>query len=266
MTELAVLVRSIRHAAALSDIAPPHCPWLPPLPEHVAPVAGCVGLVDVPQQQRRDVLSWVPERRKPGAARRLRQWHDERPGGRPHVGLRRGGSGRATRLCRRRAVVTSGSTRWVEPAALRGRGATARAGAPGSPARSAGRRARPTARRRRPRRTPGGRPRRRWDPGAASTARRTTGRHPLGAARARRQRRCGGRHELRPDGGTPRGRAAGRARSVRGALDLPPRRRERGDRRVGSDRSPSRPPSLDVSSSRRAAARRSSPCRPTCRC
>ena len=60
VTELAVLVRSIRHAAALSDIAPPHCPWLPPLPEHVAPDAGGVGLVDVPHQQRRDVLSWVP--------------------------------------------------------------------------------------------------------------------------------------------------------------------------------------------------------------
>ena len=59
-TELAVLVRSIRHAAALSDVVPPHRPWLPPLPEHVAPVAGCVGLVDVPEQQRRDVLQWVP--------------------------------------------------------------------------------------------------------------------------------------------------------------------------------------------------------------
>ena len=61
-TELAVLVRSIRHAAALSDIAPPHRPWLPPLPAPLAepPSAGAVGLVDVPAEQRRDELRWAP--------------------------------------------------------------------------------------------------------------------------------------------------------------------------------------------------------------
>ncbi len=79
-------------------------------------------------------------------------------------------------------------------------------------------------------------------------------------------RRCGGRHELRADGGTPRGRAAGGARSVRRALDLPPRRLGERRHRVGSDRSPSLPPSRDVSSSPRADVRRSSPCRPACRC
>lgn len=62
-TELAVLVRSIRNAAALSDIAAPHRPWLPPLPISVSSAecdAGAVGLVDVPAEQRRRPLCWSP--------------------------------------------------------------------------------------------------------------------------------------------------------------------------------------------------------------
>ncbi len=59
-TELAVLVRSIRNAAALSDVAPPHRPWLPPLPTRLAPPDDALGLVDVPAEQRRAALRWRP--------------------------------------------------------------------------------------------------------------------------------------------------------------------------------------------------------------
>ncbi|MGI9053061.1 MAG: FtsK/SpoIIIE domain-containing protein, partial [Ilumatobacteraceae bacterium] len=60
-TELAVLVRSIRNAAALSDVAAPHRPWLPPLPERLGTAPpGALGLVDVPAAQRRDDLAWSP--------------------------------------------------------------------------------------------------------------------------------------------------------------------------------------------------------------
>ena len=67
-TELAVLVGSIRHAAALSDVEPPHRPWLPPLPpslepelvDRAAPGASAVGFVDVPDAQRRRPLRWGP--------------------------------------------------------------------------------------------------------------------------------------------------------------------------------------------------------------
>ncbi|MGI9028442.1 MAG: FtsK/SpoIIIE domain-containing protein [Ilumatobacteraceae bacterium] len=61
-TELAVLVRSIRNAAVLSDVAAPHRPWLPPLPELLdggVPL-GAVGLIDVPAEQRRVDLRWTP--------------------------------------------------------------------------------------------------------------------------------------------------------------------------------------------------------------
>ncbi len=62
-TELAVFVRSIRNAAALCDIRPPHRPWLPALPPHLDArdlPAGVVGIVDVPAEQRRQPLSWSP--------------------------------------------------------------------------------------------------------------------------------------------------------------------------------------------------------------
>jgi DNA segregation ATPase FtsK/SpoIIIE, S-DNA-T family len=62
-SELAVLVRSIRNAAALCDVRPPHRPWLPPLPVHVdisdVP-PGAVGLIDDPAEQRRLPLGWTP--------------------------------------------------------------------------------------------------------------------------------------------------------------------------------------------------------------
>jgi S-DNA-T family DNA segregation ATPase FtsK/SpoIIIE len=67
-SELDVLVRAIRHAAALSDIAPPHRPWLPPLPARLGPgdcdgVAlgpGDAGVLDDPSAQRRSALRWAP--------------------------------------------------------------------------------------------------------------------------------------------------------------------------------------------------------------
>ncbi len=61
-SELDVLVRSIRNAAVLSDVAAPHRPWLPPLPAVLdgGIPAGAVGLVDVPAAQRRDPLRWAP--------------------------------------------------------------------------------------------------------------------------------------------------------------------------------------------------------------
>ena len=57
-----MLVRSIRNAAVLSDVAAPHRPWLPPLPAVLdgGIPAGAVGLVDVPAAQRRDPLRWAP--------------------------------------------------------------------------------------------------------------------------------------------------------------------------------------------------------------
>ncbi len=66
-TELTVLVRAIGQAAALSDIASPHRPWLPPLPGRLDAVAiaalpvGAAGLVDVPGEQRRRPLRWSPD-------------------------------------------------------------------------------------------------------------------------------------------------------------------------------------------------------------
>jgi S-DNA-T family DNA segregation ATPase FtsK/SpoIIIE len=69
VSELDVLVRAIRHAAALSDIAPPHRPWLSPLPAPLGP-GGCdgvalgpgdAGLLDDPDEQRRLALRWAPE-------------------------------------------------------------------------------------------------------------------------------------------------------------------------------------------------------------
>ena len=69
VSDLDVLVRAIRHAAALSDIAPPHRPWLSPLPAHVGP-GGCdgvtlgpgdAGVLDDPAEQRRLALRWAPE-------------------------------------------------------------------------------------------------------------------------------------------------------------------------------------------------------------
>jgi DNA segregation ATPase FtsK/SpoIIIE, S-DNA-T family len=65
-SELTVLVRSIRNAAALSDMPPPHRPWLPALPDllpvaDLPPGAPCVGLVDVPAEQARRPLTWQPE-------------------------------------------------------------------------------------------------------------------------------------------------------------------------------------------------------------
>ena len=62
-TELTVLVRSIRNAAALCDVQPPHRPWLPALPTRLTlddVPAGAVGLVDDPGEQRRVPLCWAP--------------------------------------------------------------------------------------------------------------------------------------------------------------------------------------------------------------
>ena len=67
--ELAVLVRTIRNAAALSDVAAPHRPWLPPLPappsgRRASPQSAAAtarsGLVDDPADQRRRALRWSP--------------------------------------------------------------------------------------------------------------------------------------------------------------------------------------------------------------
>ena len=64
-TELAVLARTIRGAAALCDCRAPYRPWLEPLPEQlpaaVVPAlgAGAVGLVDDPATQRQHALRWV---------------------------------------------------------------------------------------------------------------------------------------------------------------------------------------------------------------
>jgi S-DNA-T family DNA segregation ATPase FtsK/SpoIIIE len=63
VSELIVLVRAIRHAAALCDIGRSHRPWLPPLPEDLDPALlerGAVGLVDQPSAQRRVALRWSP--------------------------------------------------------------------------------------------------------------------------------------------------------------------------------------------------------------
>lgn len=65
-SELAVLVRTIRNAAALSDVAPPHRPWLPPLPARIdsaalADLDGAVGIVDDPAGQCRRALRWSPD-------------------------------------------------------------------------------------------------------------------------------------------------------------------------------------------------------------
>ena len=62
-TELAVLVHSIRNAAALCDVQRPHQPWLPALPAHLGVddvPAGAVGLIDDPGEQRRLPLAWTP--------------------------------------------------------------------------------------------------------------------------------------------------------------------------------------------------------------
>ncbi|MET0145242.1 MAG: FtsK/SpoIIIE domain-containing protein, partial [Ilumatobacteraceae bacterium] len=65
-SELTVLVRSIRQAAALSDVVAPHRPWLPALPTRFDRAAvetlaiGAVGLVDMPAAQIRDELRWAP--------------------------------------------------------------------------------------------------------------------------------------------------------------------------------------------------------------
>jgi S-DNA-T family DNA segregation ATPase FtsK/SpoIIIE len=69
VSELDVLVRSIRHAAALSDVEPPHRPWLPPLPERIGPGGGDgvdigpgdAGVLDDPAEQHRRRLRWAPE-------------------------------------------------------------------------------------------------------------------------------------------------------------------------------------------------------------
>ncbi len=69
VSELDVLVRAIRHAAALSDVEPPHRPWLPELPPRVDPAGGDglalapgdVGIVDDPAEQCRRPLRWRPE-------------------------------------------------------------------------------------------------------------------------------------------------------------------------------------------------------------
>jgi DNA segregation ATPase FtsK/SpoIIIE, S-DNA-T family len=60
-TELAVLVRSIRNAAALCNVRPPHRPWLPPLPPYLGDdelPGQCVGLVDLPAEQAQRPLTW----------------------------------------------------------------------------------------------------------------------------------------------------------------------------------------------------------------
>ncbi len=68
--DLDVLVRSIRHAAALSDVGPLHRPWLPPLPpmigadgcHDVALGPGDAGVLDDPAEQAQRALRWEPER------------------------------------------------------------------------------------------------------------------------------------------------------------------------------------------------------------
>ena len=193
------------------------------------PVAGCVGLVDIPEQQRRDVLRWVPS-----------------DGNLALIGAF--GSGTTSGLA---AVVTSicaaaepderhvyvvdarGDERLDALAptpALRGRRATARAGAIDAPARSVGRRARSSAR----------------QPAAATDAPRSSspstgsprcgrcstdrGTEPAGSssdassARARRSASSCVLTAERP-GAVPAAVLAACART----LDLPPRRRRRGD-------------------------------------
>jgi S-DNA-T family DNA segregation ATPase FtsK/SpoIIIE len=67
-SELTLLVRSVRNAAALSDVAPPFRPWLPPLPSvltedelNTVADATAVGIVDEPAGQCRRPLRWCPE-------------------------------------------------------------------------------------------------------------------------------------------------------------------------------------------------------------
>ena len=60
VSDLSVLVQSIRNAAALSDLAAPHRPWLPPLPARVRRRGDVVGLLDVPAAQRQEALRWSP--------------------------------------------------------------------------------------------------------------------------------------------------------------------------------------------------------------
>jgi S-DNA-T family DNA segregation ATPase FtsK/SpoIIIE len=67
--DLDVLVRSIRQAAALSDVGPLHRPWLPPLPGLIGPgggngvalAPGDAGVLDDPAAQSQRALRWQPE-------------------------------------------------------------------------------------------------------------------------------------------------------------------------------------------------------------
>jgi S-DNA-T family DNA segregation ATPase FtsK/SpoIIIE len=69
VTELEILVQAIRHAATLSDVDPPHRPFLPPLPALVPSPGidgfrlgpGDAGIVDDPAEQRRRPLRWAPD-------------------------------------------------------------------------------------------------------------------------------------------------------------------------------------------------------------
>ena len=68
-TELDALVRSVCEVADRSTLIPGHRPWLEPLPAVLTADGfdgsgidpGAIGLVDVPDEQRREALRWSPE-------------------------------------------------------------------------------------------------------------------------------------------------------------------------------------------------------------
>lgn len=71
-SELELAVATIRDAAGLARIEPPHRPWIDVLPAHLPPSAvnetvgamphDAVGLIDVPSEQGRKLLRWERER------------------------------------------------------------------------------------------------------------------------------------------------------------------------------------------------------------
>lgn len=69
-TDLQRLVRTLEATADDLGLAPPHRPWLPPLPGHIpgvdlpageADLGAPFGLLDLPDQQRQEPLCWTPE-------------------------------------------------------------------------------------------------------------------------------------------------------------------------------------------------------------
>ena len=245
-SELAVLVRTIRNAAALSDVARPHRPWLPPLPASLsaADVAACAGA---------DGAAGSSTTRPTSAAGRCggrpptATWRSSAPRIGHDDGAGRGGDGgrwrtrtpsRVPRLRRRRAW-RSPPRRARRGRPLRGRAPAPRARAPVPVAAPAGGRARG--------------PPCRADVGEPARHRARRRRHARGAHRARRPARSRRPRSARP-ARRRRARRSGSSRSSppSGRRHCRPRSWRRA-RRAGSGASTTRP-------RRRCAVSRRVPC------